>query len=62
MDAKATFWTLRLWEGEEAIRAYRRAGAHGQAMPYPRKWCDEASVAHWTQESSELRSWEEVYR
>ncbi len=62
MDARATFWTLTLWESEDAMKAYRRAGSHGRAMPNLRKWCDEASVAHWTQESSDFPTWQEVYR
>ena len=26
------------------------------------EWCDEASVAHWTQESAALPDWIEVHR
>jgi hypothetical protein len=30
-------------------------------MPKLLDWCDEASVAHWTQESSAMPSWPEAY-
>lgn len=44
------------------MRAYRNKGAHGAVMPSLMNWSDEASVAHWIQDSAELPGWEELYR
>jgi heme-degrading monooxygenase HmoA len=51
------FWTLTMWLDEGAMRAYRSAPPHRNVMPKLRQWCDEASVAHWTQESRESPGW-----
>ena len=44
------------------MNAYRVAGAHLRAMPKLLKWCDEAAVAHWSQHSAEIPSWQEAHR
>lgn len=59
-DRKLTFWTMTLWQDQAAMRAYMAAGAHLKAMPKLQKWCDEASVVHWTQDDSTPPSWEEA--
>lgn len=51
---------MTAWDSQESMRKYMTADAHKQAMPHLMKWCDEASVAHWTQEASTLPTWEEA--
>jgi Antibiotic biosynthesis monooxygenase len=60
-EARNTFWTVTAWEDEAAMRAYRGAGTHHRIMPKLLDWCDEASVAHWNQDSPELPEWQEAY-
>jgi hypothetical protein len=59
-DADRTFWTLTAWTDAEAMRAFMTAGPHRAAMPRLVDWCDEASVAHWTQDSDALPDWAEA--
>jgi hypothetical protein len=56
------FWTRTTWTSESAMKAYMISGAHGKAMRHLLNWCDEAAIAHWTQDSDELPSWEESHR
>lgn len=49
-----TFWTVTAWEEEAAMRRYRSNAAHGRVMPRLMRWCDEAAVVHWRQDSPEL--------
>lgn len=52
-DAHAVFWTITMWRDEPSMRAFRNHGAHLRVMPKLRHWCDEATYAHWQQESDE---------
>jgi heme-degrading monooxygenase HmoA len=61
-DRRWTFWTLTAWDSKESMRAYMTTGSHKQAMPHLLHWCDEASVAHWTQADATLPSWPEADR
>jgi len=61
-DANLTFWTKSVWKDDASMRAYMLAGAHRRAMPKLAGWCDEAAVAHWTQESAALPDWKEAHR
>jgi len=61
-DANRTFWTCTAWNDESAMRAFMMHTPHRKAMPKLVNWCDEAAVAHWTQESPALPGWEEVHR
>jgi hypothetical protein len=47
MDRSSTYWTMTGWDSEAAMKAYRGASAHREAMKKLPEWCDEASVAHW---------------
>ncbi len=61
LDKHLTFWTISLWKEEADMRAYRSADAHKKAMPKLQLWCDEASVAHWQQETEEFPEWKTSY-
>jgi len=61
-DAHLVFWTVTAWEDEAAMRAFMMSGAHRRAMPKLLDWCDEAAVAHWTQETAPLPDLAEAYR
>jgi hypothetical protein len=52
-DAQLVFWTITVWQDEHCMREFRNRGAHQRAMPKLRQWCDEATYAHWLQESAE---------
>jgi hypothetical protein len=59
-DRDWTFWTMTAWDSAESMRQYMTTGSHKKAMPHLMNWCDEASVAHWSQEQSSLPAWEEA--
>ena len=59
-DKNWAFWTLTAWDSEESMRRYMTSGAHKKAMPHLLHWCDEASVAHWTQADATLPTWAEA--
>ena len=61
-EARNTFWTRSLWTDEAAMKNFMVSGAHRTIMPHLLEWCDEASVARWTQDSAQQPTWEEVYQ
>jgi heme-degrading monooxygenase HmoA len=61
VDANRTFWTLTVWENEQAMKKFRGAGAHAKVMPKLAIWCDEASFAHWNSDNAAVPSWSEAY-
>jgi hypothetical protein len=56
-DRRLTFWTMTVWCDETDMRAYMTSGFHGKVMPKLFRWCDEASVVHWTQEHDIAPDW-----
>lgn len=61
VDVHWTFWTLTVWESEQAMKAFRGSAAHARAMPGLIGWCDEGAYAHWLQDGAALPSWLEAY-
>jgi|SRR6185369_15304618 len=56
------FWTRTLWASEDAMKTFMHATPHGPAMRKLLDWADEASLVHWTQDTSDVPSWEEAHR
>jgi len=56
-EVKLIFWTRTLWRDEQSMRAFTKTGAHRTVMPKIMDWCDEASVAHWQQDSDSPPDW-----
>ena len=61
-DSRLTFWTSTSWTSEAAMRAFMLTAPHGPIMRRLLHWCDEASLVHWTQDSTDLPAWDEAYR
>jgi Domain of unknown function (DUF3291) len=60
-DKRNTFWTSTLWTTDTAMKKFMLSGNHRKAMRRLAHWCDEAAVVHWTEESSELPTWEDAH-
>ena len=45
IGTRLSFWTVTAWRDLEAMRSFRRTGAHLKAMPKLLDWCNEAAVA-----------------
>jgi hypothetical protein len=58
---RQAFWTSTTWTTEAAMKAFMHASPHGPVMRKLMKWCDEAAVVHWSQESAEPPSWPEAH-
>ena len=61
-DRKRTFWTMTAWQDQAAMKHYITTGSHLKAMPKLLGWCDEASIAYWTQGQTTLPDWTEADR
>ena len=48
------FWTVSAWTDEAAMKQFRDTSWHKRAMPKLLDWCDEASVARFTQDTAAL--------
>ena len=51
-----TFWTTTAWTDEASMKQFRDASWHKKAMPRLLDYCEEASLARWTQDSADLPS------
>src|SRR5258708_33677211 len=51
-----TFWTTTMWVDEASMKRFRDMDWHQRAMPMLLHWCNEASLARWTQDTVELPS------
>ena len=51
------FWTLTVWDDAKSMHSFVANAPHREAIPKLSKWCDEASVAHWTQDSGAMPEW-----
>ncbi len=61
-EARNTLWTVTAWEDDAAMNAFRIQGAHRIVMSKLLTWCDEASVVHWNQKTSQIPTWLEAHR
>jgi heme-degrading monooxygenase HmoA len=49
-----TFWTITAWADEASMKRFRDTDWHKAAMPRLLDYCDEASLARWTQDTADL--------
>ena len=61
-DRNQTYWTCTAWSDETAMKNFMRESPHAEAMRKLPKWCNEASLVHWTQSEPTFPSWQEAYR
>ena len=61
-ESMRAYWTVTAWDGPDAMRAFRNAGAHMAAMRRLIDICCAASYAHWEQPASELPAPAEIHR
>jgi hypothetical protein len=61
-DRRNAFWTCTCWDSEASMKDFVLDGPHGKVMRKLLNWCDEAALAHWTQEGDEPPSWAEAHR
>lgn len=61
-DRDKAFWTMTAWSSDAEMKSFMHAGAHGAAMRKLLDWCDEAAVTHWTQENTNLPTWEDGHK
>jgi hypothetical protein len=62
VDSHRTYWTLTLWDSEQAMKKFRGTGAHSRVMSRLAGWCDEAAYAHWTPEQDSVPQWKDAYQ
>jgi hypothetical protein len=62
VDAGMTFWTLTVWESEQAMKKFRGTGAHARVMSRLPQWCNEAAYAHWVAPTDSIPTWDEAHQ
>jgi hypothetical protein len=62
IDKKLTFWTITLWESDQAMKYFRNNDPHKSAMRKLPEWCDEGAYVHWLQEDAEIPPWDLIYK
>jgi Domain of unknown function (DUF3291). len=60
-EKKNVYWTRTVWNSEDSMKAFMLGGVHHKVMRSLLEWCDEAAVAHWTQESAQPPTWREAH-
>ena len=60
-DAGMTFWTLTVWENEQAMKRFRGSGVHARVMSRLPEWCNEAAYAHWVATADSIPTWDEAH-
>jgi hypothetical protein len=61
-DKRNAFWTMTAWSDDAAMKTFMTTGTHGAVMRKLLEWCDEAALAHWTQDSTALPTWDGAHR
>jgi len=61
IDKHLTFWTITVWESEQAMKHFRNNDPHKKAMRKLPDWCNEGAYAHWTQEDEVIPEWNILY-
>lgn len=61
IDSGLTFWTLTVWESEQAMKRFRSSGAHARVMSRLPEWCNEAAYAHWVETADPIPTWDEAH-
>ena len=60
---KKHFWTLSVWESEDALKEFVRKIPHSQTMKDLKPYMDEPKVVSWKiTGSTELPTWEEAFK
>jgi heme-degrading monooxygenase HmoA len=62
VDTGWTFWTLTVWESEQAMKKFRSSGAHARVMTRLPRWCNEAAYAHWVATADLIPTWDEAHQ
>jgi heme-degrading monooxygenase HmoA len=62
IDKGLTFWTVTLWESDQAMKYFRNNDPHKSAMRKLPDWCNEGAYVHWTPEDEVIPGWDILYK